>query len=194
MKKIILLLAVAATVISCETKNETTTKPATEFKTAYVDASKMMEDCTEAKDIDEKYKAKYKELDSQFSVEGNRLQNEIASFEQNARANGQAWAQQKGAELSNRKQRLDNAAQGALQKLQYEAANEMDSLRKNIRDLIKSYGKEKGYDYIYGTGESPSVLYAREGYDITAEITKLVNEKYADRKEGKPEVKEEAKK
>lgn len=193
MKKIILLLAAAASVISCETKTETA-KPATEFKTAYVDASKMMEDCTEAKDIDEKYKAKYKELDSQFSVEGNRLQNEIASFEQNARANGQAWAQQKGAELSNRKQRLDNAAQGALQKLQYEAANEMDSLRKNIRDQIKSYGKEKGYDYIYGTGESPSVLYAKDGYDITADITKLVNDEYARRKEGKPEVKKEAKK
>ena len=65
-----------------------------------------------------------------------------------------------------------------------------------IKSLAKRYGKEKGYDYIYGTGDIASVLYAKDSYDITKEIIKLVNEKYksADKKEEKPAAKKEEKK
>jgi outer membrane protein len=59
--------------------------------------------------------------------------------------------------------------------------------------MIKTYGKEKGYDYVYGTGESATVLYAKDQYDITKEIIKLVNDKYKteDKKEEKPVAKKE---
>lgn len=65
-----------------------------------------------------------------------------------------------------------------LQQLQQESGVEMDSLVKGMKDFIKGYGKEKGYAYIYGTGEAATVLYAEEKYDITKEIVKLINEKY----------------
>ena len=46
-----------------------------------------------------------------------------------------------------------------LQQLQQESGIEMDSLVKNYRKVIKSYAKDKGYDYIYGSGDtSPSIL------------------------------------
>ena len=54
----------------------------------------------------------------------------------------------------------------------------MDSLVKNYRKVIKDYGKEKGYDYIYGTGDVASVLYAKDSYDISKEIIKMINDKY----------------
>jgi outer membrane protein len=75
-----------------------------------------------------------------------------------------------------------------LQQLQSESGVEMDSLVSNYRKVIKEYGKEKGYDYIYGTGDVASVLYAKDSYDITKEIIKLVNDKYksSDKKEEKP--------
>jgi outer membrane protein len=59
-----------------------------------------------------------------------------------------------------------------------------------IKKFIKSYGKEKGYAYIYGTGEANTVLYAEDKYDITKEIIKLLNEKY--KAEPKPTAKPEA--
>jgi outer membrane protein len=55
----------------------------------------------------------------------------------------------------------------------------MDSLVKNVKTFIEAYGKEKGLDYIYGTGEAATILYAKEQYDITKELTKLLNDKYA---------------
>jgi outer membrane protein len=36
-----------------------------------------------------------------------------------------------------------------------------------VKKFIKAYGKEKGYSYIYGTGDAASVLYAEDKYDIT---------------------------
>lgn len=191
MKKTVLLFALAISIISCNKTTETK-----EFKTAYIDTSKLMEESTEAKDIESKYKDKSKVMGSQLEVEVNRFKSEAANFKQNAMANGQAWAQQKGAELQQREQELSYAQQAMLRQLQEESGVEMDSLVSNYRKAIKDFGKEKGYDYIYGTGDVASVLYAKDSYDITKEIIKLVNDKYksSDKKEVKPEAKKEEKK
>jgi outer membrane protein len=191
MKKTVLLFALAISIISCNKTTETK-----EFKTAYIDTSKLMEESTEAKDIESKYKDKSKVMGSQLEVEVNRFKSEAANFKQNAMANGQAWAQQKGAELQQREQELSYAQQAMLRQLQEESGVEMDSLVSNYRKVIKDFGKAKGYDYIYGTGDVASVLYAKDSYDITKEVIKLVNDKYksSDKKEEKPEAKKEEKK
>ncbi len=188
MKKSIVILALALSIVSCNNK----TAEVKEVKTAYVDTSKLLEEYTEAKDIEAKYKAKSVEMGKELENEIARFKSEAASFQKNAQANGQAWAQQKGAELQKREQQLSYAQQGMLQQLQQESGVEMDSLVKGIKSFIKDYGKEKGYSYIYGTGEAVSILYAEDKYDITNEMIKLLNDKY---KAGpKRDVKSEAKK
>ena len=180
MKKTITAIAILITFIACEKATQTK-----EFKSAYIDTSKMMEESTESKDIEAKYKDKAKVMGSQLDAEVSRWKSEAANFQKNAQANGQAWAQQKGAELQKREQQLTYAQEGMLRQLQQESGVEMDSLVKTYKKIIKDYGKEKGYDYIYGTGEANSVLYAKDQYDITKDIIKMVNDKYktADKKE-----------
>ncbi len=190
MKKSLLIIALAVSIISCN--KEQTANTSTELKTAYVDTAKLMEEYTEAKDLDAKFKSKSEAEAKKFEVEEANFKAEVANFQKNAQANGQAWAQQKNAELEQRQQRLQYAAQSVGQKLQMEGATEMDSLVKSVKAFIKDYGKEKGYDYIYGTGDAATVLYAKEQYDITKEVIKLLNEKYS--KEGKIEPATEAKK
>jgi outer membrane protein len=187
MKKILVLLAVAIVAISC---NKTT--EAKDFKTAYVDTSKLMEESVEAKDIEAKYKGKAAEMDIKLKDEATKLETEMKNFKQNAMLKGQDWAQQKGAELQQRDQQLQYAQRGMLQQLQNESGVEMDSLVTKYKKIFKDFGKEKGYDYVFGTGEAASVLYAKESYDITKELTKLVNDKY--KAEGKKEDTPEAKK
>ncbi|WP_264520003.1 OmpH family outer membrane protein [Flavobacterium sp. N1994] len=193
MKKTIILVALAISIISCN-KTTTTTK---EFKTAYIDTSKLMEESTEAKDIEAKYKDKAKVMGNQLEAEVARFKSEAASFKQNAQTKGEAWAQQKGSELQQREQQLNYAQQAMLQQLQQESGVEMDSLVKSYRKVIKEYGKEKGYDYVYGSGDSsPSILYAKDGYDITNDMIKKVNDLYKSvgKKEEKTETKKEEKK
>jgi outer membrane protein len=195
MKKTITAIAIIISFIACEK-----TTQSKEVKTAYIDTAKLMEESIESKDIEAKYKEKAKVMGSQLDAEVARWKNEAASFQKNAQANGQAWAQQKGAELQKREQQLSYAQDGMLRQLQQESGVEMDSLVKAYKTIIKDYGKEKGYDYIYGTGEANSVLYAKDQYDLTKEIIKLVNDKYKsagkkdEKEDGNDETKTELKK
>ena len=185
-KKIVGIIAIAISIVSCN-------KPVVEVKqvkTAYVDTSILMKDYTATKDLDAKYKAKGEEKGRQLQAEIDRFKQEASNFQAQAQANGQTWAQQKGAELQKREQQLAQAQQALSQQLQQEGGTEMDSLVSNVKKTIKAYGKEKGYTYIYGTGDSnASILYAEDKLDITKDILKLLNDKYK-----APAVKEEVKK
>ncbi|MFV8328158.1 OmpH family outer membrane protein [Flavobacterium sp. ZS1P14] len=187
MKKALVIIALSISLVSCN-------KPVAEVKevkTAYVDTSVLMKEYTEAKDLEAKYKAKSEEKGRQLEAEINRFKQEAAGFQAQAQANGQAWAQQKGAELQKREQQLGYAQQALSQQLQQESGKEMDSLVSGVKKFIKAYGKEKGYSYIFGTGDAASILYAEDKYDITKEIIKELNDKYksAAPKEEKAEVK-----
>ncbi|MEC4003557.1 OmpH family outer membrane protein [Flavobacterium sp. SUN052] len=191
MKKIIAILALSASIISC---NQTTT--AKDFKTAYIDTNKLLDESTEAKDLKSKYEAIADEKDSQIKVEVDKLEADKASFESNAKKNGQAWAQQKYGEIQQRQQQIQYAQQGVLQQIQGQHGAEMDTLVIKYKKIFKEYGKEKGYDYVFGTGEAATVLYSKDQYDITKDLIKIVNDKYKSeaKKEEKSADKKEAKK
>ena len=189
MKKSLVIIALALAVISCNKQSETEA-----LKTAYVDTNKLLEEYTEAKDIDAKYKNKADEMGKELEAEAARFKADAAAFEQKARQLGQVWAQQNSGPLQQRQQQLQYAQQAMLQQLQQESGVEMDTLVKSIKTFIKDYGKKNGYDYIYGTGEAATVLYAEEKYDITDELIKELNSKYkpAAKKEDSAEAKSEA--
>jgi len=173
MKKALLFIAISISLVSCDKKTEVK-----DFKTAYVDTAVLMKEYTETKDLEAKYKAQAAEKGRQLEAEIARFKQDAASFQSQAQANGQQWAQQRGAELQRREQQLGQAQQALQQQLQQESGKEMDSLVSGVKKFIKSYGKEKGYAYIYGTGDAATILYAEEKYDITKEIVKLLNDKY----------------
>lgn len=187
MKEIIVAAVLALAVVSCNKTPEAAT-----FKTAYVDTTKLMEEYTGTKDIDAKYKAKEDEMGKELKAEVARFQSDAKAFEQKRRALGDIWAQQNSAPLAKRQQELQMAQQALIRQLQEESGKEMDTLIKSVKQFIKDYGKEKGYDYIYGTGEAVSILYAKDQYDITKDVIKLLNEKYTS--EGKKEEAPAAKK
>lgn len=181
MKKIVFALICAIGLVSCDKS-----QPATDtsgVKTAYVDTSKLLKEYEEAKDLEAKYKAKEEQVNKELNAEYEKLKADIAYFEKNAQAKGPQWAQQNGAVLQEREQRLAYTERGMQQKLSVEYSKEADSLVKRVKTFIKEYGKEKGFDYILGTSEaSNTVLYAKDGQEITEEIIKILNDKYKSNK------------
>ena len=173
MKKTILIIAVAFSIMSCNKSADVK-----EAKTAYVDTSKLLQDYNEAKDIEAKYKAKSVEMGKELEAEIAKFKSDAASFKAKAPSMGDIWAQKNGMELQKREQQLSYAQQAMLQQLQQESGVEMDTLVKQVKRFIKDYGKEKGYSYIFGTGEAASILYAEDKYDITKEIVGKLNDKY----------------
>lgn len=173
-KKVLLIIAISISVVACNKTAEVK-----EVKTAYIDTSELMKEYTEAKDLEAKYKAQSEEKGRQLEAEISRFKQDAANFQAQAQANGQEWAQKRGAELQKREQQLGYAQQALAQQLQQASGAEMDTLVKGVKKFIKDYGKEKGYAYIYGTGDAASILYAEDKYDITKEIIKALNDKYA---------------
>lgn len=174
MRKIILALAVAS-LMSCEKKEEV---KQTSNNIVYIDSSKLLSEYEQAKDIEAKYKAKSEQMGKELDAEVQKFRADVAFFEKNAQAKGAQWTQQTGTALQEREQRLAYAQQAMMQQLQEESGKEMDSLVKEVKDFITAYGKEKGYDYILSTEGVSTILYAKEGQDITTEVVKLLNDKY----------------
>ena len=191
MKKAILILGVALSFLACDKKEVQTDS----FKTAYINTSELIEKYEKFKDEDEKFKVKSQEMGRPLEAKVKAFQNEAQNFQQNAQAKGPQWAQQKGAELQQREQQLGMEQNALLQQLQQEGAVLKDTLISEVKKFIKDYGKKKGYDYIYGTGDAATVLYAKDGYDITKEVLKELNDTYkATKKDDKVVTKEEEKK
>ena len=191
MKKAILILGVALSFLACDKKEAQTDS----FKTAYINTSELIEKYEKFKDEDEKFKVKSQEMGRPLEAKVKAFQNEAQNFQQNAQAKGPQWAQQKGAELQQREQQLGMEQNALLQQLQQEGAVLKDTLISEVKKFIKDYGKKNGYDYIYGTGDAATVLYAKDGYDITKEVLKELNDTYkATKKDDKVATKEEEKK
>lgn len=173
MKKSLLILGFALALFSC---NKTEQKEA--YKTAYIDTSVLLEKYEKFKDEDEKFKVKSTEMGRPLEAKLKAFQSEYTNLERNAQIKGMAWAQQKAAELQQREQQLAMERDALLRQIQIESDSIRTELIKSVKDYIKEYGKKEGYDYIYGTGDAATVLYAKDSYDITNKVLELLNEEF----------------
>lgn len=177
MKKILLIFGLSLALFSCN-KEEGTAAPSATFKTAYVDIQRLNDSLQEVKDLKERMKVKENELGRGLDEEVKKFQLEAASFQNDARMKGQEWAQMKGQQLQKREQELNMMQQSLAKQFQDELVSQNDSINKKLKDFVKEYGKKNGYDYIYATVDISSVLYAKEGYDITAQLQEELNKEY----------------
>jgi outer membrane protein len=162
MKKIVLILGVALSILACN-KKETDSN---EFKTAYINTAELIDKYDKFKDEDDKFKVKSEELGRPLEAKVRAFQSEAQNFQQNA----------------------------LIQQLQEEGAVLKDTLIGEVKKFIKEYGKKKGYDYVYGTGDAATILYAKDNYDITKDVLKELNETYKTTKKDEKVVTKEVEK
>lgn len=190
MKKVFLLVAVAAAMVACNNSNETETKAtvtkeeSTAFKSAYIDTEKLMKEYQESIDFEAKYEAMSNRMKNELESDMKKFQRDVEDLQKNAQSKGMEWAQNRQAELERRQRTLAEKEQNYMKKFQEEGSVERDSMVSKMKRFIKDYGKEKGFDYVFGTGDAATVLYAKDGLDITEEIVKKMNDAYAKDKAG----------
>lgn len=182
MKKVLSIVALSVALISCQ---EATTKKE-DFKTGFIDTSVLLKDYEKFKDENEKFKVKSEEIGRPLEAKGKQLQAEKDNFQRNAQANGQAWAQQKYGELQQREQQIMQERDQVLGQIQAEGSKLQDTLIKQVKKYIKDYGKKENFDYIFTTSDdAPTVIHAKENYDLTKILLKKLNEEYKATKEKK---------
>jgi len=174
MKKSLLILGAALAMISCNKEAAATEG----FKTAYVDTAKLVDESEELKDLEAKAKVKEEELGRELQQEARQLQLDAASFQKEAMVKGEQWAQLRGQDLQKRERDLQVKQQTMQEEFAKEFGVKRDTIVSQMKTLIKKFGKKKGYDYVYGTGDAASILYAKDSYDITKDILKQLNDKF----------------
>lgn len=196
-----MLAVVAISVVACNNKETATTTKADNataksegFKTAFIDTEKLMKEYQEFKDFEAKFKTMSDRMRNELDSDAKKFQNDVLDLQKNAQSKGMEWAQKRQAELERRQQTLAEKEQNFMKKFQDESAVERDSMVSRMKNFIKDYGKENGYDYIYGTGDAASVLYGKEEYDLTTEVLNLLHKQYEEKTGKKVEAKEETKK
>ena len=189
MKKILVLAVLAISIMSCNNtettatgSNAQNTDTQSSFKTAYIDTEKLMKEYQESIDFETKYEAMSKRMQNELEADMKKFQNDVVDLQRNAQSKGMEWAMARQKELEKREVTLAEKQQNYMMKFQQEGSAERDSMVTKMKGFIKDYGQEKGFDYVFGTGDAATVLYAKDGYDITEDILKLMNDAYAKEK------------
>lgn len=182
MRQFFIVAALGLAFVSCENQNAAPATSAQEnnsgMKTAYVDTARLMTEYEESKDFETKFQAMSERMQNELESDMKSFQRDVEDLQRNAQSKGMQWAQQREAELTRRQQTLMQKEQNYMKKFQEEGSVERDSLVTKVKDFIKTYAAENSYDYIYGTGDAATILFAKDEYDITDEIIKLMNEAY----------------
>ncbi len=166
MKNLVLAVVVLV-MVSCQQE-----------KIGYVDNVKLMNDYQEKIDIETRFNTKLEALNKKKDSISQAFQIEAQAFQLKAQKLSQKNAQEEYSLIQQKGQFIGQQLQQEEQQLQLEGRTKMDSLVGKVKKEIKAFGKSKGYTYILGGGDGGSVLYGIDANDLTAQITKILNDSY----------------
>lgn len=152
---------------------------------AYINIDSLLLHYQFAKDANESLIKKQEESRLTINTQARKLQVEMAEFQRKLENNAflsRDRAEQEQTRLQKKQQELQ-ALDGELSKQLVQIQQKMsEQLRDTINAFMKQYNKDHKYQMIFSNTSSDNVLYAEKGYDITTEITKLLNERFAARR------------
>ena len=187
--KISLGILVAVGIVAC--KNEKTTDaPAAAAKgttvsetIVFVNQDTLLTKYEYAKDMRTRLEGKSKNAETDLGSRGQAFQREVAEYQRNANtlsADQRAATEQR---LQRKQQELQQYQQNATAEFQNVQGTEANKLYDKIADFTKTYAKEKGYKMVLTYSKAnPTVLYGDTTLDVTADVTKRLNEAYAKEK------------
>jgi len=152
---------------------------------AYVNIDSLLLNYQFAKDANESLIKRQENSRLTINSRAQQLQAEMGEFQKKLEANAflsRERAEQEQARLLKKQQELQQLDGKLSQQLLQDQQKMSEELRDTINAFMKEYNKDKKYELIISNTSSDNVLYAAEGYDITAEVIKMLNERCANKK------------
>lgn len=176
MKKnsISIVVAVLAIVLSVLSIYKTT--KSTEL--VYVDVNKLIEGYEKTKTIRADFKVKASQMQSNVDSIVKNWQTELQDYEKTRSKMTKKELALKQELLSNKQQQVNNYQEAVKRQLQDEDQKNTQTILNDINDYVKSYGKEKGYDIIFGATGSGNIMYAKDETDLTEKVLESLNKDY----------------
>ena len=189
-----LMVAVAgATLVSCNKSGDTTAvadssaKPQKEqkaqnYKIAFVQIDTLTSQYQKCRDLEADFAKKQANAEATINAKGKSFTSQMQEFNRKYQSNQftQQQFEAEQARLAKLQQDLQDLQARLGSSLQEEYQKELRALNDTIQNFTRSYAKEKGYDFILcKSSDISNVLYANEAFDVTAEVVKALNKRYA---------------
>ena len=197
------MFALAALMTSCEqkpaapaeVKTKEEVKP--ELKIAYVLIDTLTNQYEYYKDVADNFQKKQANAEATINEKGRNFSAQVQEFQRKVQSNAitQQQYESEQARLQKLQQDIDGLQARLSNSLQEEYQKEMTALTDTIRNFAASYAKEKGYDFVLCKSSGiDNVLYGAPQYDVTDEVVKALNKRYAKSKDKEGKAKEDTKK
>ncbi|MDP4239939.1 MAG: OmpH family outer membrane protein [Bacteroidota bacterium] len=159
--------------------------PTGKLPIAYINVDSLLLHYQFAKEANESLIKKQEDSRLTINTKARQLQTEMGEFQRKLENNAflsRDRAEQEQVRLQKKQQDLQ-ALDGDLSKQLVQIQQKMsEQLRDTINAFMKHYNKDHKYQMIFSNTSSDNILYADKAYDITAEVTKLLNERFAAKK------------
>lgn len=197
------MFALVALMTSCEQKPaapaeiETKEEVKPELKIAYVLIDTLTSQYEYYKDAADNFQKKQANAEATINEKGRNFSAQVQEFQRKVQSNAitQQQYESEQARLQKLQQDIDGLQARLSNSLQEEYQKEMNALTDTIKNFIASYAKEKGYDFVLCKSSGiDNVLYGAPQYDVTDEVVKALNKRYAKSSEKKESATDEKKK
>jgi len=169
MKKTGILFVFLTLLLACQNQQ----------KIGYVDNGKLINEYQEKKDIEAKYNLKEQAFQKRTDSISKAFQLEAQEFQMKLSSMPQSKQQEQYQILGQKQKMLQQQLQFEQQQMQQAFQTEIDSVISKVKDFVKAYGKNNGYNYILGTSDNvASVLYGDETNDLSQIMIDSLNLAY----------------
>lgn len=147
---------------------------------AYINIDSLLLHYEFAKDANESLIKKQEDSRLTINTKARQLQTEMADFQRKLENNAflsRERAEQEQLRLQKKQQDLQELDGKLSQQLMQIQQKMSEELRDTINKFMKEYNKNNKYELIISNTSSDNILYAAKGYDITEEVTKILNER-----------------
>jgi len=152
---------------------------------AYINVDSLLLHYQFAKDANESLIRKQEDSRLKINTSARQLQAEMADFQRKLENNAflsRDRAQQEQTRLQKKQQELQQMDADLSKQLVQIQQKLNEQLRDTINKFLKEYNKDKKYALIFSNTSNDNILYADKSYDITEEVTKILNERFSAKK------------
>jgi outer membrane protein len=168
--------------VAANTKN---TNNSGKLPIAYINVDSLLLHYQFAKDANESLIRKQEDSRLRINTMARSLQAEMGDFQRKLENNAflsRDRAQQEQTRLQKKQQELQQMDADLSKQLVQIQQKLNEQLRDTINKFLKEYNKDKKYALIFSNTSNDNILYADKSYDITEEVTKILNERFSAKK------------
>ncbi len=137
-------------------------------KSAYINPAIILEQAPQAVAASKALEKEFKQLELDLRARAMKIQEMERNYQKDSAIMSAAQKQKIEEKIIQDKRKFQFDQQSVKEDLQLRRQQLIQELQKTISDVIRSYGENNGYDFIFTEG----VAYARDSVNITDEILK----------------------